>query len=87
MLGFLLMGLGLVTAPIQNAISRRFEWHADAFAVKITGNREAFASALEKLGRINMADRDPHPLVEFLFYSHPSIGKRVAAACAIEDSS
>jgi hypothetical protein len=29
---------------------------------------------------MNLADRTPHPLVEFLFYSHPSIEKRIAAA-------
>jgi STE24 endopeptidase len=45
--------------------------------VRTTGNKTAFLSALRKLSTTNLADPDPHPLVEFLFYSHPSIGKRL----------
>jgi Zn-dependent protease with chaperone function len=26
---------------------------------------------------MNIADPNPHPLVEFLFHSHPSISKRI----------
>jgi STE24 endopeptidase len=68
---------GLVTSPIGNSISRRHERAADTYAVQKTGKKEAFASALRKLASTNLADANPHPLVEFLFYSHPSIAKRV----------
>ncbi|MBP1678703.1 MAG: hypothetical protein H6Q29_614, partial [Bacteroidetes bacterium] len=27
----------------------------------------------------NLADPSPHPLVEFLLYSHPSLGRRLRA--------
>jgi STE24 endopeptidase len=74
---------GLLTSPIQNALSRRFEWQADRFAVELTGKAEAFAAALRKLSEQNLSDPDPHPLVEWLFYSHPAISKRVAAVLAI----
>jgi len=68
---------GLVTSPLGNVISRRHERQADTYAIQKTGKNEAFISALRKLASMNLADAEPHPLVEFLFYSHPSIGKRI----------
>jgi STE24 endopeptidase len=68
---------GLVTVPLGNLISRRHERQADAYAVQVTGNKHAFVAALRKLANMNLADTDPHPLVEFLFYSHPSIARRI----------
>jgi STE24 endopeptidase len=70
---------GLVTAPLGNILSRRHERQADRFAVEETGKATAFTSALRKLAETNLADPEPHPLVEFLFYSHPAIGRRVRA--------
>ena len=67
----------LVTAPLMNAYSRSNERAADDFAIKLTGNAAAFISGLNKLAQQNLADRTPHPLVEFLFYSHPPIEKRI----------
>ena len=68
---------GLVASPIGNILSRRHERQADAYAVKVTKNGAAFASALRRLATTNLADPEPHPLVEFLFYRHPSIAKRI----------
>lgn len=70
---------GLCTAPLGNFLSRRHERQADAYAVERTGNAAAFSSALRKLAETNLADPEPHPLVEFLLYSHPSIGRRIRA--------
>jgi STE24 endopeptidase len=75
----------LVTGPLGNLISRRHEFHADAFAVRTTGLASAFSSALQKLARLNLADPEPHPLVEFLFYSHPSISHRLRAIASMEE--
>jgi len=68
---------GFVTGPVENAIARYHEREADQYAVRATGNAAAFVSALKKLSRMNLADPNPHPVVEFLFYSHPSIARRV----------
>ena len=38
---------------------------------------------MEKLAAINLADKEPHPVVEFFFYSHPSIKRRIEAARAL----
>jgi STE24 endopeptidase len=68
---------GLVTTPISNVISRRHERQADAYALAVTKNGQAFAAALRRLAEKNLADPEPHPLIEFLFYRHPSIAKRI----------
>ncbi len=68
---------GLLTNPLDNILSRRHERQADTYAVRVTRNGAAFISALQKLATMNLADPEPHPLVEFLFHSHPSIGKRI----------
>ena len=77
LLGLWLALFGIVTSPLGNILSRYHERQADRFAVTATGKPAAFVSALRKLASMNLADPEPHPLVEFLFYSHPSIGKRI----------
>lgn len=69
--------IGLVFTPLSNYISRRFEYEADDYAVKATGKKDAFINTLQKLTDQNLGDRDPHPLVEWFFYSHPSINRRI----------
>jgi len=70
---------GLVTLPLNNALSRHFEWEADRFAIKFSGDNKSFIGALGKLQKLNLADPNPSSVVEFFFYGHPSIGKRIAA--------
>lgn len=70
----------LVTSPLSNVLSRKYEFQADRYAIQRTGKKEAFISTMKKLAEMNLADSAPHPLVEFLFYSHPSIEKRIRAA-------
>lgn len=72
--------IGLIGLPLQNAISRAFEWQADRFAVAHATHPSAFASALRKLGDLNLADPNPPRWVEILFYDHPALPKRIAAA-------
>ena len=67
----------LVTSPIGNMLSRHHERQADAYAVRATGKRSAFILALRKLAAMNLADPEPHPLVEFFLYSHPAVAKRI----------
>lgn len=77
---FYLTLFSLVTMPASNALSRKFEREADRYALEKTGDRDSFVSAMEKLAELNLADRDPNPVTEFMFYSHPSIKKRIAFA-------
>ena len=73
------MLVGIVLTPITNIISRKFEYEADEYAVLETGKKQAFINTLEKLTDQNMGDKEPHPFVEWFFYSHPSIKNRVKA--------
>ena len=73
-------GVSLLALPAANAFSRSRERRADAFALRATGNRQAFIGAMEKLAEQNLAQRRPHPWIEFLFHSHPSVEKRIAFA-------
>jgi len=77
------LGAGVVALPLTNGWSRHVERQADDFAVHALGSAGAFVAAMERLARLNLAERDPHPLKEFLLYSHPAIGRRVARAQAL----
>lgn len=81
---FYLTLFSLVVMPLTNFISRKYEFEADRYALEVTGDIESFTSTMEKLAAQNLADREPHPVVEFIFYSHPSIKRRIAAAGEIE---
>ena len=71
------MLIGLILEPLTNIISRHFEYEADLYAVISTRKKEVFIKALEKLTEQNLSDKDPHPFVEWFFYSHPSIKNRI----------
>ncbi len=72
--------LGFLLMPALNAISRRHEREADRYAWENISAIEPFISSMQKLADQNLAERQPSKLVEWFFHSHPSIGKRVAAA-------
>jgi STE24 endopeptidase len=78
--GLILIGVGLVALPVGNGWSRHVERQADDFALRTTRNPEAFIGAMRRLASLNLAEQDPHFVKEFLLYSHPSIGRRVARA-------
>jgi len=73
------MLIGLVTTPLGNILSRKFEFEADEYAVRETKNPFAFKQTLEKLTDQNLGDKEPNPFVEWFFYSHPSIKNRIGA--------
>jgi len=73
------MLIGIILTPVGNIISRKYEYEADEYAVTSTRKPAEFISTLEKINDQNMGDKDPQPFVEWFFYSHPSIKKRVAA--------
>ena len=77
------LGAGVVALPLTNGWSRHVERQADDFAVRALGSAGAFVSAMERLARLNLAEREPHRLKEILLYSHPAIGRRVARAQAL----
>jgi STE24 endopeptidase len=79
-LGLILGTYGLITMPLENAVSRWRENMADDYALQATGKTEAFASAFTRLANQNLGEVDPENWVVFLFYSHPPLGRRIAKA-------
>jgi STE24 endopeptidase len=73
-------GVGLAASPILKALSRRTERRADRFALDLTGNPDAFVSAIRRLGAQNLAEDDPSRSVRILFHTHPPIRERIEAA-------
>jgi STE24 endopeptidase len=72
--------LSLVALPAINAWMRYHERQADRYVFRSLPSVVPFITAMNKLARQNLAERSPSRLVEWLFHSHPSISKRIAAA-------
>jgi STE24 endopeptidase len=70
--------LGLIVTPITNTITRVGETEADIYSLQTVNEPEALATALVKTAEY----RYPRPsaLQEALFYTHPSVEKRVLRA-------
>ena len=77
---FLLSLFAFLAQPVLNTLSRTDESAADAYSLKTVNLPDALASALVKTAEY----RNPRPnaVEEFLFYSHPSVERRVRAAMA-----
>ena len=61
---------------LMNIKSRKNEYEADEYAVK-NFNKKPMLDALKRLSKDNLTNLTPHPLYEFLNYSHPSVSKRL----------
>lgn len=72
--------LSLLALPGVNYFSRRLERAADLYALELTGDALAFVSCMEKLADLNLADKSPNKIIEFIFYSHPSMEERIELA-------
>ncbi|HEV2583715.1 MAG TPA: M48 family metallopeptidase, partial [Ktedonobacteraceae bacterium] len=75
---------GLIVMPLNNAYSRLVEYQADEYALQSTRMIEPFKGAMSRLANQNLAEAEPSPIVEFLFYGHPSIVKRLRHADAFQ---
>jgi len=70
--------LSLLAQPITNFVVRRGETEADQYSYHTVNLPDAMATALVKTAEYR--DPRPHPVQEFIFYSHPSVESRVKAA-------
>jgi STE24 endopeptidase len=78
----LMMVLSLLALPVVNYLSRRLETAADLYALDTTGDAFAFVASMEKLADINLANKTPNKIIEFLFHSHPSVEERIKLAAS-----
>lgn len=69
---------GFITQPINNGVSRYFEYQSDEYGLKLSGvSGEEAAIAFDKLSVYNLSDPEPSALTEFWFYDHPALKKRM----------
>ncbi|MEW6443955.1 MAG: M48 family metallopeptidase [bacterium] len=74
--------------PANSVWQRARELQADLESLEMVCDPEAFIRAHVKLAALNYSDVDPHPLIVWLFYSHPPFVERLrlaeAAGCTLE---
>jgi STE24 endopeptidase len=76
---WLLLGVFVfVSSPLRYAWLRTLESQADVFGLEASREPDAAATVFLKLGEYR--DLDPHPVVEALFFSHPSGRSRIRQA-------
>jgi len=88
-----LVFFAILYAPIDfllslatNALSRRYEYEADAFAARTTQRPQDLAAALKRLARDNLSNPTPHWLYVLLEYSHPPVLDRLRHLRGLESS-
>ena len=74
--GILYTPISKITEIIMNFISRKFEYQADNFA-KETFDAVPLINSLKKLSKNSLSNLTPHKLCEFVYYSHPTLLKRI----------
>ncbi len=71
---------GFIVMPLSNSFSRYMEYQADEYALQSTRKIESFKGMMTRLANQNLSDVEPSPVIEFFFYDHPAIGKRLKHA-------
>jgi STE24 endopeptidase len=72
--------------PLENALSRRHEFAADAFALKNGANAAELGDALRKLSEKSRHLPVTHPLYSRVYHSHPPLLERLRAMGALESA-
>jgi STE24 endopeptidase len=73
---FLFTPISEVMGLALNRLSRKNEYEADNFTAQF-GWGEALISALKKILVQSLSNLNPHPLVVFWYYSHPTLLQRI----------
>jgi STE24 endopeptidase len=75
-----LVVLGILTAPLENAISRRYEAEADWRALQATRDPDAVRDVFRKFTETSLAEPNPPTWDYLLLENHPTIAQRIAMA-------
>ena len=68
----------MILGLFMNMWSRKNEYEADAYAAA-QGQGEALVTGLKKISVKSLSNLTPHPAYERVYYSHPSLLKRIGA--------
>jgi len=63
--------------PLNAAISKRYEYQADAYSKKLLRNPDNLISTFKKFVLNELSVIEPHPLYEWVYYTHPSLIRRI----------
>ncbi len=66
--------------PIRLAQSRAHERAADRYALSVTGNPEAFRTAIRRLAAQHLAEERPSTVTRLFFHRHPTVEERLTAS-------
>jgi STE24 endopeptidase len=77
---FVLFLLTTLSAPVANAVSRWMEADADTYSLELVSDPRAVLDAELRLARTNLSDPAPPEWARLIFFDHPSLSERVAAA-------
>jgi len=75
---FMVSVMSLLAQPVVNTLSRLDESEADRYSLEHVNLPDALATALVKTAEYR--NPRPNPVQEFVFYTHPSVERRVRAA-------
>ena len=70
----------LVTQPLVNAVSRRYEAEADWLALQVTHDPASGVALEQTFVTTSLSDPDPPAWTIFLYGSHPTPMQRIAMA-------
>lgn len=75
----------VLSAPVQNGISRQIETRADVDALRVAGSYDAFVAMQQKLAVRSLVDPTPPAWSQWAFGSHPTMLQRIAIAERMRD--
>ncbi|MVO99877.1 M48 family metallopeptidase [Paenibacillus lutrae] len=77
----------LLVTPLNNTASRLMEVRADRYAMRLTGDGAAAASAFQKLAATNLSPVTQPRLLQLFLGTHPTIEKRIRYFNQYKDTS
>lgn len=76
--------IGFFFSPLSSFMSRKHEYQADKFAVKMMQSSEPLIVALKKLNIDNLSNIYPAKIYSWFYYSHPPLFERIRALKSID---
>lgn len=69
--------LSFAASPLENVISRTYEYQADRYAIELTNDADAAVSTFHNLSVEGLADVNPPTIVKIFRYTHPPMVERI----------